>query len=116
MRLIVILKILLAIGCIYLSFRLFFINYSIDNSIHEQVTALVKLKNDPALDSAENRKRYTQRNADINKKIYSLYKKRYSKWYEVIGLILAFISSGLLKNITTILFKKRTKIVQEFIT
>ena len=108
MRLILLIKILLAIGCIYLSLRLFFINYSIDNSIHEQVTALFKLKNDPALDSAENRKRYAQRRTDINKQIDSLYKKRYSNWYGFIGLILVFISNRLRRNIATSLFKKRT--------
>jgi|GEM_PF-4499373 len=111
MLLIFILKILLAIGCIYLSFRLFFINYSIDNSIDEKVTALVKLKNDPALDSAENRRRYARRKADINKQIDSLYKKRYSKWYGFFGLILAFISSRLLRNIATTVFKKRANMM-----
>ena len=105
------LKILLAIGCIYLSFRLFFINYSIDNFIHVQVTTLGKLKNDPALDSAENRKRYTLSNTDINKQIDSLYKKRYSKWYGFIGVILIFISSRLLRNIATTLFKKRANVM-----
>lgn len=69
MRLILLIKKLPFIGCIYLSLRLFFINYSIDKSIHGQVTALVRLKNDPAIDLAENRKRFAKRKADINKQI-----------------------------------------------
>lgn len=106
MRLIILIKILLAIFCIYLSFRLVFINASIDKSLNEQYHALSKLRNDPALDSAENRKRYAQRRTEINQQIDSLGEMRYSSWYKFIGIIFASIAGWLSRNLFT-LFKKR---------
>ncbi len=107
MRLVFLLKILLAAGCVYLSIRLININTSIDTSISEQLTALTHLKNDPAIDSAENRKRYTIQQMEINNRIDSLRAKRYPDWYRFIAIILAATAGSLIRNIGKTLFRKK---------
>lgn len=107
MRLIFLIKILFAISCVYISLRSVSINESIDNLINEQYSALGKLRGNPTLDTAENRKRYLERKTEINKQIASLSRKRYPTWYKYIGLILGMIGSYLVKDITSTLFKKK---------
>lgn len=106
MRLIFLIKILLAIGCIYLSFRLVFINDTIDKLINEQYNTLHKLRGDPALDTAENRKIYLQKKTEINNQIDSLSEKRYSNWYKFIAIIFGYIAGFLVRDIVSTLFRK----------
>ena len=108
MRLITVAKILLILGCIALSLYFTLINYSIDRSINTQLTALTKLKNDPKLDSAVNRKIYAQRKADINQEYERLRAKRHSQWFSILGVVLAMFDGWLIRRIVPPLFKKRS--------
>lgn len=100
------LKILLIISCICLSFYLTFINYSIDQSIDAQYTTLVKLRNKPGIDSAESRKIFVQKRADINQQIDKLREKRHSRWYRFIAILLSSFAGWLIWGNTSSLFKK----------
>jgi hypothetical protein len=103
------LKMLLTIGCIYLSIQLTLLNYSVDKSIHVQYEALGKLKNDPALDSSVNRKRYALRTKEINQQINQLQEKRYADWLLYIGILLSPVSGWLIRYTFYPLLKKRSK-------
>ncbi len=106
MRLITLAKILILISCIGLSIYLTFIDYPVAKSIQAQYTALDKLKNDPAIDSAENRKRYALNKAAIYQQIDELNKKRHPYWYQIIGILLTAFTGWLIRLIVPPLFKK----------
>ena len=107
MRIILLIKILLAICCIYFSIRIIYINGQIDNSISEKYTAFNKLRGDPSLDTAGNRKRHLQKKVEFKREIDSLSEKRYPTWCRYIGLILGIIASLLAQDIYNTLFKKK---------
>jgi hypothetical protein len=75
MRSLLLLKILLVAVYIYFSIHVFSFNYPIEQSIRTQYTALVEYKNDPALDSATNRKRYGENKSAIEKELKILNEK-----------------------------------------
>jgi hypothetical protein len=105
MQPILLLKILLAIGCLYLSYSIMSHESSIVNATYE--LSSINLKNDPAKDSSENRKNYARKRLEINNKIASLNAKRWPAWYGYIAVILIPIGGGLIGNIIKTLKKRR---------
>ena len=77
MRISLLIKILLAICSIYFCFRFINIHRQIDDSIKQKYTTLYELRGDPSLDTAENRKRYLQKNEELNNQIESLKKRNF---------------------------------------
>ncbi len=102
-------KLFLSICFIAFCFRLIYINGQIDTSIKEKYTTLYKLRGDPALDTAENRKRYIKKKEKIENQIGQLEKKKFPSWWNTFfSSILAILLGWWLRTIFTSLFKKRT--------
>ena len=109
MRISLLIKILLAICSIYFCFRFINIHRQIDDSIKQKYTTLYELRGDPSLDTAENRKRYLQKNEELNNQIESLKKKKFPKWWtSSFSISLCILLGWWLRIIFTTLFKKRT--------
>jgi hypothetical protein len=109
MRPILLLKIALLVALIYFSFHLLYLDYTVDKSILAQSTALLKLRGDPHLDTAENRKRVLEKRATIEKEIEILTTQKHPYWYKTIALFLGIIAGWLIRNIIATQFKKRAK-------
>jgi hypothetical protein len=109
MRSLLLLKIVLVLGYIYLSIHVFSHNYPIEQSIQEQYAAQASYKNDPALDSATNRKRYAQNKLSVEKQLTILNERKYASWYKMVLMVLAPFVGWLIRNIVTTLYKRRSK-------
>jgi len=113
MKNILLIKILLAICSIYLCFQFIYIHKQIDDSINQKYTTLYKLRGDPSLDTAENRKMYLQKKEDLNNQIESLEKKKFPIWWNsLFSTLLCILLGWWLKIIFTTLFKKTKNIAQ----
>lgn len=109
MRSLLLLKIVLGLGYIYLTIHVYSHNYPIEQSIRAQYTAEATYKNDPALDSATNRKRYAQNKLSVEKQLKILNEKKYPSWYKMVLTVLAPFVGWLIRNIVTTLYKRRSK-------
>ena len=105
------LKILLLLGCIYLIADIIYIDLPIDNAIKKEYDALYKLRGDPHLDTAANRKIYAQKKAAIQYRIDRLSEKKHADWwYRAAPIVLTLIGGWLLRSIIAALKTRRTKI------
>jgi len=93
-----ILKVLLGLGCIYLSVRIIVINGAIDKLIYQQYDRFTHYKNDPLKDSSTNRKLYAQNKEDVNTQVEKLKTRKYPDWYRIIAVVLPIIAGWLLRD------------------
>ncbi len=98
MRLTAPLKILLISAGLYGIYYFGSMNYRVDQSINARYTALFELKNDPALDSSVNRKRYAQRKAEIYREIDQLQKERHSSWFGFLASMLGVCTGWMIRK------------------
>jgi hypothetical protein len=108
MRVIILLKLLVASACIYFSIHIILSGGTIEQSINEQYHAFASLKNDPARDSAINRKILVQRRRQISGEINRLSQKRYPTWLRFLPILLTLIAGKMLSDIYFTLFKRRS--------
>jgi len=106
MRNLVLFKILLLIACLIISFRIVYINSSLNTAIHEQSAPFDHYNNDPLKDSAENRRNYIDTKMTVEKRIAELEKTRLPNWYGYIPFILSLLGGWLIKDIRRSVFKK----------
>lgn len=109
MKVPLIIKILFTTVCLCSAIAIIFTTDIVDKRISDRYTAIGKLRGDPHLDSAENRKRYIQAKNVIMAEIESLEKERKPYWYRYIGLSFAFIASLSLNHIISTLMNKRKR-------
>ena len=108
MKLNTILKILLVIGSIFLSFYFTSINYGVDQLINARYTELSKIKYDPTLDTATNRIMRVQRRRKINQEINKLREKRHSSLFGYLAILISIFTGWLVKKFWPDLWKRKS--------